>query len=361
MIYFDYAATSLKRKEIFEDILNNFTLFDGNADSLHKYGREARKILNESRKIISHSLEANEENIYFTSGASESNNTILKNFKNKKIMTSSIEHPSIINAIDTNQTVVYLNPDRNGNISFDDFVRNYSDDIDLVSLMYVNNETGNILPIKEIGDYLKDKNTWFHVDAVQAYSHLDIDVEDINCDSLSLSGHKIGGINGFGILFARRKFENLIYGGEQEQFKRAGTSFVIGAYSMAKSYQKAFDEQEHLKMIKNYFLKKLNNSSIEYEINGDLENQSPHILNIYFPFTSSEFLLTYLDMRNICVSAGSACSAGSLEHSYVIEKMYNASRAKHSVRFSFGFKNQTQDIDKLIEVLESLYRRKNEG
>ena len=358
MIYFDYAATSLKRRDVFEKILENFELFDGNPDSLHKYGRDAKKILNESRDSIADSINANPKDIVFTSGASESNNTIISNFKSQKIITTQIEHPSVLNSIKSDD-VIYLKVGENGSIDFDEFKKAYNPDVKLVSIMYVNNETGVIQPVEEIGNFLKDTDTWFHVDAVQAYSHIDIDVEKLNCDSLSISAHKIGAINGFGILYSRKRFNNLIYGGEQESYRRAGTSFVMGAYTMSESFKKAINERDKISEIKRYFVDRLKNSAIEYEINGDIENETDHIINLYLPFVKSDFLLTYLDINKIAASAGSACSAGSLSPSHVISSMYDTKRAMHSIRFSFGFSNSKQDIDKLIDILTKLYNRRS--
>lgn len=222
--------------------------------------------------------------------------------------------------------------------------------------MFVNNELGTIEPVKEIGAYLKDKDIHFHVDAVQAYGHVDIDVDEIACDSLSLSGHKVGGVNGFGILYLRNDLEPFIKGGEQEKNRRAGTSFVMGAYSMGIAFDKTIEEREKIGKLKKYFLKELSSTGIDYEVNGSIENSSDHIINIYFPDFKSDFLLTYLDIKGICASAGSACRAGALEPSRVITNIYDEDRALHSVRFSFGFKNELSDIDYLMEVLREVIK-----
>lgn len=353
MIYFDYAATSIKRKDVLAKVYENSDKFDGNPDSLHKYGRESKKILENSREKIAKTLNTKSYNIIFTSGASESNNTVLNNFKGKKVLTSNIEHDSILNTVEKENTI-YLSTKKDGSISFEDFKEKLTDDVKLVCLMYVNNETGVIQPVKEIGQYLKDKDVWFHLDCVQALGHIDIDVEDLSCDSLSLSGHKIGGINGFGVLYLRDNIDSFIKGGEQEKDRRAGTSFVIGAYTMAESIEKIISEREEIRNLKKYFVEKLKKSEFNYEINGDLNNSSDHILNIYFPNVKSEFLLTFLDMNGVCISVGSACRAGSVEPSNVISNMYDEKRAEHSVRFSFGFTNSKDDIDKTIELLRKV-------
>lgn len=349
-IYFDYAATSIKRKEILENFLENADLFDGNPDSTHAYGRDAKKILDQARRKLAGSIKADPSQIIFTSGASESNNTVINSFRGGEIISTNIEHDSIMNALE-GEKVTYLRADEKGRISLDDLKKSLTDRTKLVIVMFVNNELSTIEPVKEIGEFLKDKPIHFHVDGVQAYGHLDIDVEEILCDSLSLSGHKVGGINGFGILYTRNKLKSLIKGGEQEKHRRAGTSFTLGAYSMAEAFDKILGEREKIKDLKKYFLAELAKVSINYEINGSVAKSSDHIVNVYFKDFKSDFLLTYLDMNGICASAGSACRAGALEPSRVLTNIYDEERALHSVRFSFGYTNTIEDIDKLMEVL----------
>ena len=353
MIYFDNAATAIKREEILKDILKNKQDFDGNPDSLHTKGREAKKILEDSRRKIADSIGSNPKNVIFTSGATEGNNTIINAFKDSEIITSAIEHDSILNTINKDKAIL-LNVNKDGIIDIDNLKDAITEKTKLVAIMYVNNETGAIQPIKEIGDYLKDKDIWFHVDSVQAYGHIDIDVNRINCDSLSLSGHKIGGLNGFGILYLRENVVSFMKGGEQEKDRRAGTSFVAGAYSMAESYPKVLKERSQIKEIKNYFIESLDKAKVDYELNGNLELSSDHVLNIYFKDYKSDFLLTYLDINGICASAGSACRAGSILPSHVISNMYDEYRAEHSIRFSFGYQNTKKEVDKAIAALERL-------
>lgn len=357
MIYFDNAASAIKREEILKKIWDKKEDFDGNPDSVHGKGRVSKKILEESRGKIAKSIGANPKNIIFTSGASEGNNTVINNFIDSEIITSAIEHDSILNAIDKDKAIL-LNANEDGLISLEDLKANISENTRLVAIMFVNNEIGAIEPVKEIGQYLKDKDIWFHVDGVQAYGHIDIDVEEINCDSLSLSGHKIGGLNGFGVLYLRKDISPLIKGGEQEKNRRAGTSYVAGAYSMAESFPKMLEERKQIKELKRYFISKLSDSNIKYQINGNPDYSSDHILNLYFPDYKADFLLTYLDMNGICASAGSACRAGSILPSHVITNIYDEERAEHSLRFSFGYQNNKKEIDKCIEVLERL---DNEG
>ena len=351
-IYFDYAATSIKRKKILEEILEKAHLFDGNPDSSHSFGRDSKKILEDARYKIAQSIGADPGEIIFTSGASESNNTVLRAFSDQKILTTNIEHDSIENTYEPENTII-MEADEEG-IDLSRLKEEITDDVKLVSIMMVNNEMGLIMPIKETGEFLKEKDIYFHVDCVQAYGHLDIDVDDMNIDFLSLSGHKIGGINGFGILFARENIPSFIKGGEQEKYRRAGTSFVMGAYSMAKSFPHMIEEREKICDLKKYLLEKLAKSGLSYEINGNPDKTVDHIVNIYFKDFRSDFLLTYLDMHGIAVSAGSACRAGAVLPSKVVERIYGDERASHSLRISLGFENTREDIDRLIEVLGEL-------
>ena len=360
MIYLDYAATSLKRVELLIYIIENIEDFDANPDSIHKLGRKSKKVLEDSRKEIADFLHTTTDKIIFTSGASESNNYIVNNFSNEdyEVITSKIEHPSVLNSLSHSKSnVIYVDCEKNGVVNFDSIVEKITDKTRLVILQHVNNETGAIMPVKKLGEYLKDKDIWYHVDATQSVGHLDVNVEEIHCDSLSFSGHKLGGINGFGVLFLRKNLHNLIYGGEQEDYRRGGTSFVMGAYTLAKSLQKSVDERDYIKNMKKLFL---DNIKFDYDVNGSVENSADHILNLYIPFEKNDFLLTYLDMHGICVSAGSACSAGSITNSHVITNMYDEKRAEHSLRFSFGYGNTKEDILKCTSVLNDFYE-KNKG
>lgn len=351
MIYFDYAATSLFREDIFKYIYENLEDFNGNTESTHAYGRSSKKILEESRVSIAKSLNADVKNIYFNSGASEGNNTILKMFDDVEILTTNIEHSSIANNIGND--TIFLPINSSGIINLDDLKNKISNQTKIVSIQYINNEVGTIQPVIEIGEFLKENydDIWFHVDAVQAYGHIDIDVKKIKCDSLVISTHKIGATKNFGIFYCNRDFKPLIVAGDQEHSMRGGTGNTIGAFAAAKSYEKMLKERDHILNLKNYFLEKIKNSNINYEINGDINNQAPHILNLYFKDYKTDFLLTYLDMHGVCVSSGSACKSGSHVPSKVVSNIYDENRARHSIRFSFGYKNTFEEIDKTIEIL----------
>lgn len=317
-----------------------------------------KKVLSDARKQIAMSINASENEIFFTSGACESNNTIMKQFCDKNILTDPIEHKCILNAIRHNKNVNYINVNQDGRVLVDDFKKKYNESTDLVTVMFVNNETGVIQPVEEISKSIDLNRSWYHIDAVQAYSHIDIDVKKLNCDSLSLSAHKIGATNGFGILYSRKPFKNLIYGGNQEQTFRGGTSFVMGAYAMSKAFELANKQRDHNIAIKHHFLKSLRKNNVNFEINGDLDNQTNHIVNIFFKDIDSETLITYLDINDIMISQASACTAGSAILSHVITEMYDEKRAKNSVRFSFGFTNTLEEVEitasKIAQLLERI-------
>lgn len=359
MIYLDYAATSLMRKEIIEEINNRFEEFNGNPDSTHAYGRIAKKILEDSREKIARSITAKPTEIVFTSGASEANNTILNHFNKPgyEIITTKIEHPSVLEPLKKSKAEVkYLDVDQKGHIILDQLEDLINEKTKLISIILVNNEMGAIQDISSISKIIGDKDIWLHLDCVQAYGHIDLNVEELACDSLSISGHKIGGLNGFGCLYLNRHIESLILGGNQEKKRRAGTSNVMAAYSMARSYEYMIEERQDIDQLKSYLLDSLAGSGLTYEINGEASDLK-HIVNIYLPFAKSDFILTYLDMKGISISAGSACTAGSLEPSHVIEAMYNKDRALRSLRISLGYKNKRQDIDTLIKALLEIEER----
>lgn len=358
-MYFDYAATSIKRKDIISKLIENIDDYEGNASSIHSLGKKSKKYLEQSRKEIAKCIGADPDNLIFTSGATEANNMIVNNFNDDKfeIISTNIEHKSMLETLENSKAkVIYLEAKANGQVDINELKSLINSNTKLISVMYVNNETGIIQPIEEISKLLKDKDIWFHVDAVQALGHIDIDVEKLGVDSMSFSAHKLGALNGFGVLFAKNNIKKLIYGGSQESGRRAGTSNPMAAKSMAMALKKIELEREQTLKLKKYFIEKLEN--IPHEINGDVDLSINHIVNIYFPWVKSDLLLTYLDMNDIYVSAGSACNANTLEPSYVIENMYDFDRANHSVRFSFGFTNTFEQIDTLIEKLSKMYDRK---
>lgn len=378
-IYLDHAATTPIHPEVLETMFTKAKDVFGNPSSIHSFGREARKHLDEARRTVARSLGAKEQEIIFTSGGTESNNlaligTALANkHKGKHIISSIQEHYATLDSLQYLETlgfkITYLPIDESGQVSVKDVENAITDETILVSIMAVNNETGVIQRIDEISNCLKDKDILYHVDAVQAYGYIDLKVEKMNIDLLTVSSHKINGPKGVGALYVKDgvNIQSLLYGGEQERKRRAGTENVINIIG----FQRAVEIMEKEKMqrsklyddYKTLFLQTLRDENVEFYINGTLEHTVPTIVNVSFPSCEVETLLTNLDLEGIAASSGSACTAGSVEYSHVLLAMYGneSDRPKHSIRFSFGKYNTkemvveaAQRISKVIKRLKSL-------
>lgn len=359
MAYFDYAASSIKRKEMIQTIVNNMELYEGNSSSIHSFGRNASKHLEKARAEVALEINAKVENFIFTSGASEANNMVIQNFdlEDIHVITSSIEHKSVLDSIKKLKAEKdIISCDKSGRINIDEIISKIKPNTKLIALMMVNNETGIIQDVYRLGELLRDKEIWFHVDAVQAFGHLDIDVEKMNCDSLSISGHKIGAMHGIGGLYLKNRIKPMIIGGSHEFQLRAGTTNVMASVSFANAISYIKDEKNKIIEIKKYFLERL--GEVDHEINGDVSNSVDHIVNVFFPYIKSDLLMTYLDVNGVCVSTGSACNAGALIPSYVLENMYDLNRASNSIRFSFGFTNTKEDVNKVIDLLKKINEKK---
>ena len=362
-IYLDYAATSIKHFDIFKDVINELENIYANPSSSHSLGKKNNILLKNARKNIAKSLNAIEDEIIFTSGGTEANNMVFNHIENSfssgEIIISNIEHPSIINCAEKLESkgfkIIKLNVDSSGIININELEEKITTNTILISVMYANNETGIIQPIKEISTIAKKYNILIHSDIVQAYCKIPINLKELNIDFASVSAHKIGATNNFGFLYTKsRNIKPLIIGGGQEQGLRSGTSDIFGALVLSKCVDKTLNNIEYLKNIKNYFLEKLIESNIEFEINGNLEKSLPNILNIYFKNIESQRLITYLDINNIYISGGSACSSGIIIGSKIITAMYDKNRAKNSVRFSIGFNTTKEMIDIVINNIRKL-------
>lgn len=353
-IYLDHAATTPIHPDVtvkYAELLG--TLF-GNPSSIHSYGREARKWLDSARKTLAQSINAEPSEIIFTSGGTEADNLAIlgtvATMKNKgnHIITTNIEHHAVLNPCKQLELegfdVTFLEVDENGQIHADQVRAALTEKTILVSIMFGNNEVGTIQPIREIGELLKDHQAIFHTDAVQAYGLVPLDVETLGVDLLSVSSHKLNGPKGAGFLYQRKGIVTsvLFHGGEQERKRRAGTENVpaLVAFSDAVSIAQHTMEENTLtyKMFEHSMLKIFEEQGIVYKVNALSAERLPHILNISFPGTDIESLLVNLDIAGICVSSGSACTAGSLDPSHVLTAMYgkDASQLRNSVRFSFG-------------------------
>jgi cysteine desulfurase len=361
-VYLDHAATSPVHPEVVEEMIPYLTEHFGNPSSIHQLGRRARKVLDDARTTIASSIGASRNEIIFTSGGTESDNLAILGTasalmeKGKHVITTKVEHHAVLHTFHELEKrdfeVTYLSADENGRISLDELKESLREDTILVSIMYCNNETGTTQDIKEIGSLLKEKNIMFHTDAVQAYGLIPINVEGLNIDLLSASGHKINSPKGTGFLYVKDGVPFLPqgFGGEQERKRRAGTENVAGIAALNKAAMIAVKErEEHFTQYMKFRdkMKKIwDNESIPYLENGSPDFFLPHILNVSFPGVKTEVLLVNLDLAGIAASSGSACTAGSHEPSHVLTAMFGEDeRTKSSVRFSFGHGNTIEDIE----------------
>lgn len=376
-IYLDNAATTRVSDEVYAELMDKYKNVYGNASTLYGLGRQAREVMESSRETIAKSINANPDDIIFTSGGSESDNTavmqtaIARKSLGNHIITTAIEHEAILKPAAALEKmgfrITYLPVDEYGNISLDDFKAALDDETILVSIMTGNNEVGSIMPIHEIGELLKDHQAWFHTDAVQAYGLLDIDVKRDHIDLLSTSAHKINGPKMIGFLYKRNgiNFPPLIKGGDQETKRRAGTENVPAIAGFAKAVEtitpeeKTHRQEKYLKF-KKYIADKLTANGIDFEVNGRItEDNLNHVFNIWIKGISTYVLQTNLDLAGIAVSGGSACTAGSIEPSHVLVAMYgkDSPRISESLRVSFGRYNTYEDLDKLVDSITQIVTR----
>lgn len=369
-IYLDHAATSPMHPEVIETMTEVMNETFGNPSSIHSFGRQAAGKLEMAREVIGKSLGVKYHEIIFNSGGTEGDNTVIletafgRQTEGRHLITTQIEHPAVINSMKYLETqgfeVTYLPVDRKGRISLKDFEESLRPDTILVSIMYGNNEIGNLMPIQEIGERLKDHPAYFHTDAVQAYGNQFIRPRELGVDFLSISAHKINGPKGVGFLYKsdEAKLQPLLHGGEQEEKRRAGTENLAGVCGMAKAVELLTEaEREKRQKLYEQFTQKvlttLDQAGVDYHVNGDLNNKLPHVLNLRFTGIVNDLLLMKLDLKGIAVSTGSACTAGTIDPSHVLEAMYGegAIEVKESLRVSFGYGNTIEQVDYFAEQL----------
>ncbi len=351
----------------------------GNASATNYFGRKARTILDNSRHVIAQSINAQNDNeIVFTSGGTESDNTAIvgtalaRQKEGRHLITTQIEHEAVLKPMHFLESrgfeVTYLPVDQNGEISLDDLKNAIRNDTILVSIMTGNNEVGAKMPIHEIGKIVADSNAWFHTDAVQAYGLLDIDVQADQIDLLSTSAHKLNGPKMSGFLYRRadHNYEPLIKGGDQELKRRAGTENIPAIAGFAEavkinSSQKKSEHRRRYYQFKHQLVDGLSKNGIDVAVNGKIDaGELPHVINLWFKGKKSDALLTNLDLKGISASAGSACTAGSLQPSHVLTAMYGPDdpRINESLRFSFGVFNTSSDIAAVVEALTDIINNK---
>lgn len=376
-IYLDNAATTPISDAVLTEMTDKLQNVYGNASTLYGLGRESHTVLERSRHIIAQSINATDDEIVFTSGGTESDNTAIiqtaltrKNL-GKHIITTAVEHEAILQPLlyleSLGYEVTYLPVDETGHISLEDFKKALRDDTILVSIMTGNNEVGSVMPIHEIGEILKDHQAWFHTDAVQAYGLLDIDVNRDHIDLLSTSAHKINGPKMVGFLYKREgiNFPSFLKGGQQEEKRRAGTENVPGIAGFAKAVEEITPEEKAARQIKYFEFKQqivegLTKNNVDFAVNGDLEkNELQHVLNIWIKGVSTYVMQTNLDLAGIAISGGSACTAGSIEPSHVLTAMYgqDSPRISESIRISFGKNTTTDEINQLINSITQIVNR----
>ena len=370
-IYLDHAATTPMAPEVIEVMTTALTNNYGNASSIHTLGKKNRVLVDYARQTMAQSIGAHAREIIITSGGTEGDNmALLKTAehyadKGNHIITTVIEHPAVLNPLRYLETkgfeVTYLPVNDKGQVTLEQVKDAIRPETILISMMYANNEIGTVMPIQAVGEYLEslDQEIAFHTDAVQAYGMVSLDVNELRVDLLSVSAHKMNGPKGIGFLYVREglNIPSLLLGGAQENEHRAGTENIPAILAFEKAIQLNIEKREKnyecLSNLKTSFIEGLNHLDIEYAINGDVEKSLPHILNVYFPSVRSDMLLIKMDLNGVAISAGSACSAGSIEPSHVLVAMYGeeAEEINHSVRFSFGLGNTEAEIEQVVELL----------
>lgn len=368
MIYLDNAATTAISESVKKAMIDMMEKSYANPSSIHTLGRKASQYLRENREKIASILGVLPRNIIFTSGGTESNNTALLGYalahqdKGKHIITTALEHHSVLEPLaylekNFGFDITYLKPTRHG-ITVEQVQAALREDTILVSIMAVNNETGDIFPIKEIGALLQDYNAVFHVDAVQAAGKITLHPKEWGVQFLSVSAHKFHGPKGIGILyFSDVYFHSFLLGGDQEEKHRASTENMLGIAGLTRafedSHQKLKENYDYVTQLEHYFLEQL--SDIDFYTNYQTD-KLPYVLNIGFPGQNNALLLTQLDLAGFAVSSGSACTAGNISPSHVLEAMYgtNSSRLKESIRISFSEENTIEELKKLADKLKEL-------
>ncbi len=358
-IYLDYAATTPVEEKVKEAMLPFFSRSFGNPSSLHSFGRENRKAIEKARGKTADFLNASPEEIIFTGSATEANNMairgVIANYEKPHIITSLIEHPAVLKTCQALEKegieVTYLKPDQEGVISFQSLKEEIKENTALVTIMTVNNEVGTIQPIKEMAELLKEKDIIFHTDAVQAANHLNLNVKELEVDLLTLSGHKLYGPKGIGVLFKKNSLslKPLTFGGHQEKGLRPGTENVpaiVGLGRALKILEKGKEKELRDKLLKELL-------EIEgVQLNGSLEKRLPNNINVCIPGIEGEALLVLLDEKGLAVSTGSACSSGELKASHVLKAMgFGDERAHSSIRITLGKYTSEEEIERAGEII----------
>lgn len=373
-IYLDNAATTKVAEEVVQEMLPYFTKYYGNPSSIYTFAGEAGKAVENSREVIATAIGAKKEEIYFTAGGSESDNWALVGTaeaykeKGRHIITTTIEHHAILHTCQylekKGYEITYINVDEDGVIELDELRAAIRPDTILISVMAANNEIGTIEPLKEIGKITKENNILFHTDAVQAFAHIPINVDEMNIDMLSASGHKINGPKGIGFMYIRKgvKIGSFINGGAQERNKRAGTHNVPGIVGIGKATEISLNNQEEkIKKqteLRDYLINRVLEEIPYTRLNGHKTDRLPNNANFCFRFIEGESLLILLDQNGICGSSGSACTSGSLDPSHVLLAIGLPHEIAHgSLRLTLSEETTKEEIDYTVDKLKVIVER----
>ena len=372
IVYLDNAATTKMSDKVIEEMTKSFSENYGNPSSVHTFGQRAKSAVERARHIIVQNLKVETTEIVFTSGGAEGNNLVIRGFlkanrhKGKHIITSRIEHSTILKAFEQLENegyeISYISVDENGAVDIEELKQELREDTALVSIMFVNNETGVIQPIKEIGEILAERNIFFHTDAVQAIGKLEIFPKELKIGALTATAHKFYGPKGAGFIFIDKKYslEKEIWGGSQERNRRAGTENVHGILGLGVALEEVYENLEKMlekeEKLQSYLENKLKieigKLGKKIKINGEIADRIKTTTNVYIEGVDIQMLLVALDLRGICISGGSACMSGSLENSHVLKAMgLTDEELKGSFRISIGKDTTIEEIDYFVENL----------
>lgn len=374
IIYLDNAATTQLDKSVFEEMQPYFIEYYGNPSSVYSIASESKKAVDKARERVAKTIGALDREIYFTNGGTESDNWAIKGIaeayadKGKHIITSKIEHHAVLHTCEylekQGYEITYLNVDEDGLISLEELEKSIRKDTILISIMFANNEIGTIQPIKEIGEIAKTHGVIFHTDAVQAFGHVPIDVNEMNIDLLSASGHKVNGPKGVGFLYVRKsvKLKAYIHGGAQERQRRAGTENVPGIVGLGAAAELANEQLEerskYLIELRDYLIEEIEKNVDFVRLNGHRTKRLPNNVNVCFRFIEGESLLISLDMEGICASSGSACTSGSLDPSHVLLAIGLPHEIAHgSLRLTLSHTSTKKQLDFVVEQLKGIVIR----
>lgn len=373
-IYLDNAATTKTRPEVVEAMLPYFTEYYGNPSSVYEFSTPCKKAIAHARETIAQSIGAKTNEIYFTAGGSESDNWAIKataeayQTKGKHIITSKIEHHAVLHTCEYLEKrgfeVTYLDVDENGVVKLEELKKAIRPDTILISIMFANNEIGTMQPIKEIGEIAKAHGILFHTDAVQAYAHVPINVDEYHIDMLSASGHKFNGPKGIGFLYIRTgvKSRSFMHGGAQERKRRGGTENVPGIVGIGKAAELAMASMEARAAketeLRDYLIKRVMEEVPYTRLNGHRTKRLPNNVNFAFQFIEGESLLIMLDMEGICGSSGSACTSGSLDPSHVLLAIGLPHEIAHgSLRLTLSEENTREEMDFVVEKIKAIVQK----